>query len=94
MKIKKILFTAITMFMLVSGQASAKGFSSYPGYTSGELGHQVGCAILSFLNIAGCGHDVDPSRPKPDLSAPFTPVPHYNHTIGYWHGGFYHVVGW
>lgn len=88
MKIKKILFAAVTMVMLASGQAGAAGFNSYPGYTTGELGHKVGCAILSFLNIAGCGHDSDPSKPTPDLSAPFTPVPNYNHTIGYWHGGF------
>lgn len=85
---KSILFVAIVMFMLASGQASAKGFSSYSGYTSGDLGHRIGCAILSFLNIAGCGHYYDPSRRKPDLKAPFTPVPHHNHTIGYWHGGF------
>lgn len=52
---KKTLFTLVAAFMLVSSQANA-GFSGYPGYTSGALGHKIGCAILSWLRIPGCGN--------------------------------------
>lgn len=54
---RKILFTFIAIFMLTSSHISAIGFNKYGGYTSGELGAQIGCLILSIIHIPGCGSD-------------------------------------
>ncbi|AXV13522.1 hypothetical protein IDG74_10110 [Escherichia coli] len=89
---KKTLCLLSIALYLNSGQTYA-GFSSYPGYTSGEIGAAIGCAINAWLGIPACGHangsEYDrPSPDKPNLSEPFIPRPTYDASLHSWHGGY------
>ncbi len=89
---KRALCLLSMVLSLTAGQTHAD-MNNYLGYTSGEIGASIGCAIDAWLGLPACGHangseNDRPSPNKPNLSEPLIPKPMNDSSLHSWHGGY------